>query len=227
MQSKKYPLEKGGQPRLEISWKGSPVKCKHVAISVDGQEIGTIANQKLMEEGQEFCLQDGSTLVVKLNRGMLIDFIGICKWEISLNGEIIPDPDFEPAQKHKSAYGIVFFIAGFNIAVGFAVALFKFERFGGAIGGISMIIFGFIFLGLGFLVKRRSAIALGIAFTIFLLDTIYLAYYQLIELPTQPHIVGTTYSSSPNYWPYMFRGLLLYGMWQGFGAISKLKSDKA
>jgi hypothetical protein len=224
MQSKKYPLEKGGQPRLEISWKGSPVKCKHVAISVDGQEIGTIANQKLMEEGQEFRLQDGSTLVVKLNRGMLIDFIGICKWEISLNGEIIPDPDFEPAQKHKSAYGIVFFIAGFNIAVGFA--LFKFERFGGAIGGISMIIFGFIFLGLGFLVKRRSAIALGIAFTIFLLDSIYFVYYQLIELPTQARIAGgTTHSSSPE--SYIFRGLFLYVMWQGFRAIRKLKRDRA
>jgi hypothetical protein len=225
MQSKKYPLEKGGQPRLEISWKGSPVKCNNVIISVDGQEIGTIANQKLIEEGQRFHLQDDSILEVKLERGLLIDFMGMCKWKIFLNGELIPDPFFTAAQKHKSAFDSVFLIAGFNIAVGLAVTFFKFERFGGAIGGITMIIFGFVFLGLGFSVKRRSEIALGIAFTIFLLDTIYFVYYQLIELPAQARIAGTAHSASLE--SYILRGLFLYVMWQGFGAIRKLNRDRA
>jgi hypothetical protein len=209
MQSKKYPSQKGGRPRIEISWEGTPTNCKHVVINFDGEEIGTISNQKMMEEGQWFTTQYDTILGVKLKRNPLIDFIGTCKWEISMYG------DFGPGlhctrQKLESISSIVFFIAGFNISVGLVVTLFKVEPFGSTIGGIFMIIFGFVFLGLGFLVSRRSEIALGTAFTLFLLDTIFLAYYQIIELPTQARITGATYSLSPPFWLYIIHAILLY-----------------
>lgn len=59
MPKQAYALEALGEKRLEISWKGM---YKDVTVSLDGNSIGIIPNQKALSAGQEFRSIDGSTI---------------------------------------------------------------------------------------------------------------------------------------------------------------------
>ena len=219
MPTKKYSLKETENPRLEISWQGA---WKNMKINVDGQEIGTIANQKMLKQGQEFTLKDGSILNLKLNQSNISNMFTGPELIILLNGKPLPNSGSDPKAKMKTANGAVFFIAGLNLFIGLAVIIFNVEQLGGIPGGIIVFIFGLVFLGLGFFIKSLSFIALVIAFILYSLDSIYFAVSMLYQIGAN-NSPGTP--SGRVFW-IIIRASLLGSMWQGFDAIKQLKQKK-
>ena len=202
MPTQRYALESGGAKRLEVSWKGL---WKNLAIKLDGNVVGTIAGQKELKAGQDLELPDGSVLHVQL-----VQKFSSTELQILRNGEPLPGSASDPVQRLKTAYGMVFFVAGLNIVLGVIAGLFQVE-FLYAIGiGWGSVVFGVIFLVLGFFVKRESMVALILAIVIFALDGImgfFLAAQQ-----------GATPTSG-----IIARIFLLIPMVQGVGAIRAIK----
>jgi len=204
MPKQSFALEAGGEKRLEISWKGM---YKDVTVSLDGNSIGVIPNQKALSAGQEFRLVDSSTIKVQLvNKFMSAEL------QVFRNGQPIPGSASDPQTKLKNAYGMVYFVAGLNLVLGFISFLFNVE-FLQQIGiGFGSILFGLVFLALGFFVQRKSSVALILAIVIFALDG----------------IVGVFFAASQGYNPgsggIIARLFLLIPMVQGLGAIKTLKN---
>lgn len=202
MPQRTYALEKDGPKRLEISWKGL---WKNLTIRLDGNTVGTIPGQKELSAGQEFHLPDGSTLKVQL---VTVKKFSAAELQVLRNGQPLPGSASNPETKIKGAYGVVFFIAGLNIVLGIAV-LFQIE-FLQQIGiGFYPIIYGLVFLVLGFFVKRNSMVALIIAIAIFALDSILSFVYAASQ-------------GSPLLAAFA-RFFLIIPMIQGIGAIKAIK----
>ncbi len=64
MTTKRYALEPGGAPRLELTWRYG---FKDLIVKVDGLEVGRVADPAELKLGRNFALADGSTLRVQLN----------------------------------------------------------------------------------------------------------------------------------------------------------------
>jgi hypothetical protein len=107
---------------------------------------------------------------------------------------------------------MVYFVAGLNLVLGFVSLLFNVE-FLQQIGiGFGSIIFGLVFLVLGFFVQRKSAVALILTIVVFALDGI-LGVFLAASQGYNPGIGGI-----------IARIFLLIPMVQGVGAIKTLKS---
>ena len=207
MPKQSFALEAGGEKRLEVSWKGL---YKDVTVSLDGNSVGVIPNQKALSAGQEFRLIDGSTIKVQLVSKLMSTELQVLR-----NGQPLPGSSSDPQTRLKTAYGMVYFVAGLNLVLGFVSFLFNVE-FLQQIGiGFGSIIFGLVFLVLGFFVQRKSAVALILAIVIFALDG----------------ILGVFLAASQGYNPgaggIIARIFLLIPMVQGVGAIKALKSKGA
>ncbi len=189
---------------LELSWKGM---YKNVTVSLDGSQVGVIPDLKALSAGQEFRLIDGSTIKVQLvNKFMSPEL------QVTRNGLPLPGSSSDPQTRLKNAYLMVYFIAGLNLVLGFISALFNVE-FLQSIGiGSFSIIYGLVFLVLGFFVQRRSAVALILAIVLFALDGI-LGFVLAVAGGTNPGTAGM-----------VARIFLLIPMVQGIGAIKALKS---
>jgi len=203
MPKQAYAFEPGGEKRLEISWKAM---WKETTVTLDGTVLGVIPDVKALRTGQEFRLVDGSILKVQLVQGAFNTELRVLR-----SGKPLPGTASDPAARLKGAYGVLFFIAGANIILGLAAAVFQIE-FLLQIGlGISSIIFGLIFLVLGFFTRRKSSLALILAIILFALDA----------------ILGVVFSVSQGYTPntggILVRIALLIPMIQGVGAIKALK----
>jgi len=157
MPTQKFSFKKGEPVRLEVLWKWL---WKDVSILLDGQEIGRFANRKMLKEGREFYLQDGSVLKIKLSSSWFAPLL-----EVLHNGKPLPGSGSDPNIKLALAYSYIFFIGGVTIIHGLIVVSSKTPQ-----GGFGMIIIGGIYIFLGFLVKRQSMIALAIAFVVYLLN---------------------------------------------------------
>lgn len=107
---------------------------------------------------------------------------------------------------------MVYFVAGLNIVLGLAAALFNVE-FLQQIGiGFGSILFGLVFLALGFFVQRRSAAALILAIVVFALDGVLGLY------------LAASQGYNPGSGGIVARVFLLIPMVQGLGAIKTLNS---
>lgn len=159
-----YALEPGGPKRLEVSWKAM---WKDFTVKVDDRVVGVASGQKQLKDGQQFRLKDGSTLSFKLrNKVSGVDL------EILHDGQPLPGSPADPATRLKNAYNMAFFIAGLNTILGMAAVLFQ-VPFLQTLGiGFPSIIFGAVFLVLGFFVKGKSQLALILAVVVFALDGI-------------------------------------------------------
>jgi ribosomal protein L37E len=158
-----FSLDPGGEQRLIIAWKGI---WTNASIYLDKKPIGLIPDKKLLIAGQDLLLPDGSTIKVQLDPKKGIN--------VFRNGQLLPGSASDPKVQHKGAYelayGIVYFVGGINILLGLATSLFKLELFGQASDGLYQLLFGLIFLALGFFVQRKSNVALILAIVIFGLD---------------------------------------------------------
>jgi hypothetical protein len=164
MPKKQYALEKGGAKRLELSWGGM---WRNFTVRLDGEVVGTIENQKALRAGQTFALADDSQIHVQL-----VTKVGSTELQVTRDGQPLPGSAADPEQRVKTAYGILFFIAGLNIVLGLIGLIARSELLASLGLGLGSVIFGLFFLGAAFFVMRRSQIALILAIIVFALDAI-------------------------------------------------------
>ena len=203
MPKQKYALEERGEKRLEISWKAL---WKDTTIKLDGNPVGVIPNQKELTAGKTFKLPDGSKLSIQLVRKF-----SAAELQLLRNGQPLPGSATDPVFKHKLAYGVVYFIAGLNLVLGLVATLFQVEFLYTMGIGLPSILFGLVFLALGFFVMRLSTLALILASIIFALDGI-LGIVLTVAAGYSPGIVGI-----------IARIFLLIPMVQGIGAIREIQ----
>jgi len=120
----------------------------------------------------------------------------------------------------NEAYGIIYFIGGINLLLGLIGVVFKIEAFQQWGIGLYSIIFGFVYLLLGFFVKQyKSIAALLFAFMIFIIDS-FVAFAAIVSNNDTsiflPFIIGL-----------LVRISLLKGMYQGFDAIHTIKKAES
>ncbi len=204
MAKQSFALEPGGQKRLEVAWKW---QYKNTTVSLDGRALGTIPDQRALRAGQHFQLVDGSIIKVQL----------VAKWygselQVHRDGQPLPGSASDPGTRLKNAYWMVYFVAGLNIALGL-ISLLLNVTFLQELGlGFFSIIYGVVFLVLGFFVQRKSTIALILAIIIFALDGILGC------------VLSAVAGSTPSVGGLLVRIILLVPMIQGVGAIKALKA---
>jgi hypothetical protein len=207
MPTKRYSLNPGEAPRVELTW---GVSWKNLRVSLDGKEIGTIPSAKELKAGQEFPLGDGTTLQVQLHQNFIAPELRVLR-----NGRPLPGSASDPAERVRVASQVVYFIAGLNIVVGLLVGMFHvdFLRIIGA--GWPTFFTGVIYLVLGYFVQRRSFAALVAAVALFALDGI----------ATLADAAATT--GRPVLGGIFVRIILIATMARGLGAIRELKREEA
>lgn len=205
MPGQKYALEYGSPERLEITWKGM---FTDFTIRLDGIEVGTIPDQKALKEGQEFSLPDGSTLVVQL-----VQRLTGTELQLLRNGDPLPGSVSDPKERLKWAVIAIFIMAGLDMILGL-IAVVSPSEFLSALGfGLFSIVFGVIFLVLGFLVRGLSPTALILAIALLGIDAV-------IGL-----LLGGQGREAPDITSLFARILLLIPMLQGLPAIRQLKQQ--
>lgn len=207
MPKQSYALEPGGKNRVDISWKGG---FNNVDVVLDGQSIGVIPNQKTLLQGQEFLLEDGSTLKVQLNRSLMSTEL-----QVTRDGQPLPGSASDPHTRHKNAYLIVYFIAGLNLLLGLLASVFNVALLQDLGIGFGSIILGLIYLVLGFFVQRQSSLALIMAIVLFITDSLYGVVLSVLQ------------GGSPGIAGLVVRILILVPLFQGVPAIKALKSKSA
>ncbi len=207
MAKQSFALEAGGQKRLEVSWKGL---YKNIAVALDGNAIGMIPDQKTLQKGQEFRLVDGSTIKVQL-----VNKFYSTELQVLRNGQPLPGSASDPETRLKNAYLMVYFIAGLNLVVGLLAFLLRVDFLQQAGFGLGSVLFGLVFVALGFFIQRRSTFALIVAIVLFAVDG----------------LAGVALAAAAGYSPsvggLIVRVLFLIPMIQGLGAIKMLKAAPA
>ena len=202
MAKHQYAIDANGPKRIEVSWSGF---WKNTTVKFDGNVIGTFPGQKELRQGGSFQLPDGSTINVQLIMGLYTEL------RVLRNGQPLPGSTSDPQTRFKAAYGIVFFIAGLNLVLGL-LSLTTESNFLRSIGiGTPSIVFGLIFLGLGFVIRQqRSKMALILAIVIFGLDMIL------------GFVLNASGGGSPSTTGIIPRIFLFIPMVQGVSAIDQL-----
>ncbi|PKO00069.1 MAG: hypothetical protein CVU42_04830 [Chloroflexi bacterium HGW-Chloroflexi-4] len=207
MPKQSFALEPGSTHRLEIQWKGL---YKDTTLTLDGVQLGPVLDQGLLRAGQELPLPDGSLL--KLH---LVSNLAGTELRVTRNGIPLPGSASNPETKVGTAAGIIFFVAGLNLLLG-VISLLTRSEFLASLGiGWFSIIFGAFFLVMGFLVKKRSMVALILSIVVFSLDAL-VGVIGSIAMGGAPAIGGL-----------VFRVFLIIPMVQGVGAITALKKPSA
>ena len=207
MPKQSFALEPGSTHRLEIQWKGL---YKDTTLTLDGVQLGPVLDQGLLRAGQELPLPDGSLL--KLH---LVSNLAGTELRVTRNGIPLPGSASNPETKVGTAAGIIFFVAGLNLLLG-VISLLTRSEFLASLGiGWFSIIFGAFFLVMGFLVKKRSMVALILSIVVFSLDAL-VGVIGSIAMGGAPAIGGL-----------VFRVFLIIRMVQGVGAITALKKPSA
>lgn len=207
MPKQSYALEAGGPKRLELSWKGF---FKNMTITLDGMPLGTVTDHMALRTPQEYQLNDGSMLKVQL-----VQNLSGAELQVSRNGVALPGSASNPETRLKTAWGIIFFIAGLNLLLGIVGLLTQSELLASLGIGWYSIIFGGFFLVMGFLVKKLSKVALIISIVVFALDAL-IGIIGSVAMGGSPAIGGL-----------IVRVLLIIPMVQGVGAITELKKAPA
>lgn len=230
----KYALERGGDKSLEISWKGRFTNTK---VRLKGNLIGEIPNKKELMTGKIFQLPDETSLKVQLVKS---------EFRVLQNDKPVPGSASDPITRLGLSFGVIYFIAGLNIVLGFISLIFQVEFLQTQGFGIISVAIGFIFLVLGFFTQRRSRIALTAAFIIYGLDCA-LALFSLVPfLLSVMSMVAIGFNIDVHWelrrqageflqdnalfigiltFAIMLRLIFLLRMWQGIGAINTLKKE--
>ncbi|MFO0722525.1 MAG: hypothetical protein U1E65_02000 [Myxococcota bacterium] len=206
MAKREFALEAGGPKRLCLRWKGL---WKEIQLELDGKVVGTIAGQAELKNGKSFTLPDGSAVHVQLVTGF-----GSAELQVTKNGDPLPGSGGHPEERLRQAVNVIFFIAALSGLLGLLAVVFDVAFLVNLGIGVGSVVMGVLFLALGFAVKStRSAIALGIALVLFILD-------GLASL-----VMSLGASGTPPIGGLVARVFLVIPMIKGFGAIRELKQQ--
>ncbi|MEZ4381285.1 MAG: hypothetical protein R3A79_08040 [Nannocystaceae bacterium] len=206
MPKKLYPLSPGSSSSVELEWRGM---WKDFTVRVDGQELGQMNGQKELTQGGSWTLADGSTLQVKLGKSLLG-----AQLEATRDGVPLPGSGSDPQAQVNGAAGVAFFIAGLNVLLGVVAIVTEAELLARLGIGWGSLVFGVIFLGLGFAIRKGSPAAVIAAVALFALDGM-IGLVSSIEAGLRPGVGGI-----------VFRVFLIVAMAKGIGAARQLKAAK-
>ncbi len=218
MPTRRYALKRGEPKRLELI---SSVRWTPLTIRLDGQEVGSIQTMEQLKSGKTFLLSDGSQLRVELAKRQLL---------VLRNGTPVPGSSSDPLIRLRGSYGCLFAVGGLVALVGLGLTILAItqsadslssanetfiERYGVGILdlGIGLLVFGGVYLLLGFFVQRRSKVALGIAVGLICID---LALNSLALLAGNCSVIAGL--------PIQI-GILIT-LWRGFDAIRELQEEQ-
>jgi hypothetical protein len=196
MATKEFALAPGEPRRVALRWKGA---WKDFTVQLDGAEIAKtpeLTGKKLVA-----ALPDGRALEVSRER--VGSFPAL---RVAAGGRPLPGSDFDPPVLARTAATAVWIVGVLSIA--FGVVLWAAEPRAGlaqaampAVGALMCVLAWFVH-------KRRSRPALGIAFALFILDTVVAAILAFTGA-FGPGIVGAI----------VVRVVLIRAMWGGFDAL--------
>lgn len=203
MPKQKLKLDAKGPANVEVSWSWN---FRNVTVTVDGREVGSIANKKELQQGKSFPLADGSALEVKLIGGVQ------SMLRVTRDGEPLPGSATDPGTLAKTARGIVYFVAAVNLLIGVLALGFDVQALLQLGFGIESLAFGFVFLFLALMVHLRGSwVALVVATVFFSLDAIATVGFAVVE------------GQSPGIGGIIFRIFLIAGMVRGVPALYQMK----
>lgn len=203
-----FSFEPNGPKRLEITWGAF---WKDITIKVDDEVLEVFSGQKEFIRGREYTLKDGSNLKLNLKSSLLGQEI-----LVSRNGKPLPGSAADPESRLKATTVLVFFIAFWNIIFGIIGYFMNRESNPQAVPyQFSLIIQGLIFIGLGFLVRKRKMIGIVLAMLIFAADSIYSALIT-INAGQQPYIFRV-----------LLQAMILYYLYLGFKALREKQNEAA
>ncbi|MDO8915811.1 MAG: hypothetical protein Q7W16_07005 [Coriobacteriia bacterium] len=149
MGTARYALERGAEKSLEISFDG-PI-WKNTQIRLDGELVGSFPDKKAFAAGAAFPLPDGSVLHAQFAHRMPV---------LLRDGVPVPGSATDPVQTLRTACGILYAIAGSNVALGLIAWGFEWEYLRTMSYGPVSIAVGLVLFVLGLLAQRRSVVAL-------------------------------------------------------------------
>ena len=205
MGKRAYPLAEGGPKRLELTWTAN---YHDLTVNLDGQKIGGPFMKYEVERQAIVKLPDGSIL------GVLLDTSGRSgELHVSLDGKPLPGSASHPLTRLRIAASAIFVIGAVNLILGIGSMQAGWPLPISLGGGMVAAIYGGVMLALGlFVLRLQSAIALGFAFGLYLLDGVVAVGVVLM---------GENFP--PAFYPFLFRAAMLGLMWRGFDGISDLK----
>jgi hypothetical protein len=159
-----YALEKDQPKRLEIDVKYG---FKDASVKFDGIQLLTIPDKESLIRGVDALLPDNSTVHIQLQHSFTQNRILVTR-----NGKPLPGSGGDPQTTLKTAYGMIYVVAGFSLIAGFLALLLN-DSFLNNMGlGWGTVIMGAIFAVLGFFTQRKSKAALIIAIVLYAVDAV-------------------------------------------------------
>ena len=162
-----YTIEAGGEKRIEIF---TSAKWRQTEIWFDGSLAATLS-QKELSSGYDLPISDGSILNFKLAKFAFQPH----RLQITRNGQPIYKTitSYDNAMFVNNAAYMVYIVAIINLVVGVISIFIDIDAFAPFKFGWSNIIFGAIFLVLGFFAQRRSFVALLLFILVFGVDSFF------------------------------------------------------
>lgn len=206
MAKQKFHLDTAKTQEVLVQWKGN---WKDVTVSHNGTVLGEpIPNMAALKVGRDYTLPDGRTLNVKFEAGITKN-----RLELKVDGRPIAGSAGDPKVQLKVAAGAIWCFAGLWILLGLlAVTGVKFLVENGL--GWPSVAVGAAMGVLAWFTGKKSQLALGVAMGLFALDTV-LALMVSMDAGGRVHTSGI-----------IFRAFIFIAMFQGFGAIKKVKEEE-
>ena len=110
MPTKTYYLNEEKTQILTAKW---GMFFKNFEIAYNAQSLGTVPTKHALEQGYQFQLPDGRSLVVQLTRNVYQQEV-----ELRLDGSAVPGSAAHPRERLKQAWYATLIIGGFNIILG-------------------------------------------------------------------------------------------------------------
>jgi hypothetical protein len=160
-----YPFEPDGDKSVEVNIKG--VKWDKISIWFEGKQAGVFSRKEL-HAGQDLQISDGSLLNLLLSKNKFQPE----RLKISRNGQPIHRIVTEAMHQVLIDYAsnAIYFIGITTMGLGIVSLFVRIKILEPLTFGWLYIIFGSVFLVLGFFVRRRSMLALMVAIIIYALD---------------------------------------------------------
>ena len=194
---------------LVLEWRGL---FKTMTVTLAGRELGTFPDKRSLQAGRGFPLPSGGELFIQLEQKF-----GGPELVVKRDGVPVAGSATDPEVQISAAYGVMFFIAALNLALGLVAELGHvgvLQRFG---LGWPSVGFGALFVVLGVLVwKARSRIALVLGIVIFAVDGV-VGIYHAMELMGPNH--------SPPMGGIIMRVFLLLPMINGVKALGAKRAS--
>ncbi|MBB3701266.1 hypothetical protein KMW28_03610 [Flammeovirga yaeyamensis] len=206
MPRQKFYLDTEKKEQLVVEFKPF---FKNAKVTLNGNEILQFQDKKDVKSGGEYQIDNDRKLSIQLVRNKLM---GTDELVVLVNNEPVKGSSSDPYYELKTAYSILFLLAGLNIFFGIIAEVTSMEILVNLGLGIGSIIVGAFYVALGYVIKvKRSMIALGVSIFFILLDVVLTIYF----MPGKS--IGGL----------IFKAFLSISLFRGFGAIKKIKQKEA